>query len=169
MARWVMQNFSTEATIHQKYIQKVSLDNGSILLQNIQASDEATYRMLYENHSKNKEIQLCVRVPPSLSCKPSIKHEENFLIASLDNSEICGKPLASVLWMDYHGVSFIKKSRIELPHENEAGTYRACIEGEALTCLKTLSLQDNCENYTIGSRSESRVNCVSSDMIVNLR
>ncbi|KAK3583470.1 hypothetical protein CHS0354_025601 [Potamilus streckersoni] len=98
-------------------------------------------------------------VPPTLRCKPSIKHEENFLIATLDNSEYCGKPLASVRWMEYTNISYRSKARIELPPGKEAGTYRACIEGETLKCLQNSFRWDNCENITIGYTREGREYC----------
>ncbi|KAL3885602.1 hypothetical protein ACJMK2_025652 [Sinanodonta woodiana] len=158
---WTLQNFSTKPIIHPKYAKKVSLENGTILLKDFQASDETTYRMLYENSSRNKQIQLCALVSPTFRCKPNIKHEDNFLIASLDNHEDCGKPLVSVRWMEYPGVTYISKSRIELQPGNQSGIYRACIEGESLNCVKNASERDNCDYITILSKRESIVPTIS--------
>ncbi|KAK3600204.1 hypothetical protein CHS0354_039311 [Potamilus streckersoni] len=161
IAVWVMQNFSNKEIIHESHKQKVSLENGTILLQDFGLSDEATYVMLYKDLSKRREVQLCAIHPPTLSCKLFIKHKENFRIASLDNPENCGKPVASVRWMEYPANSFKNKTTIEILPGKEAGRYSACIEGKVLTCMKNASEWDKCENFTLESSSENNSPTIS--------
>ncbi|KAL3885644.1 hypothetical protein ACJMK2_025694, partial [Sinanodonta woodiana] len=106
IALWAINNFSTNTIIIPEYQNRLFLQNGTILLQDFQASDEATYTMLYQNEPI-LEVQLCAFVSRNSSCTVNMTRTGNILNAYLDHPEQCGRPLVTVRWMEYPGVSYL--------------------------------------------------------------
>ncbi|KAK3583484.1 hypothetical protein CHS0354_025617 [Potamilus streckersoni] len=163
---WFMNHSSIEDEIQDKYEAKVLFENGSIILRNIESTDEATYALVYDTDGwfDRKETQILALAPPTNPCKPKIRQEDHFLIALLDNQDYCGRPLVSVQWMDYPGISYKDKAVIVVPPGKDACTYYACIEGEALTCARKSTEREYCEHITIGSTRRESIPVPSVDI-----
>ncbi|KAL3885986.1 hypothetical protein ACJMK2_026014 [Sinanodonta woodiana] len=162
IAVWSSQNVS-DANILGKYTKKVIMENGTIYIHDFQTSDQATYVMLYDR-TKRTEMQLCAVAPPTKRCKADIQRDEQFLIASLYDADYCGTPRAYVHWMEYPDMLYISETVIEVLPGTKARTYTACIEGEALKCMKDSAEWNNCKNYTIPSITEIECPTTLSDI-----
>ncbi|KAK3583474.1 hypothetical protein CHS0354_025606 [Potamilus streckersoni] len=162
--KFSMQNVSNKYSIPPKFKDKVSFENGSILIHNFQTSDEASYSMLYNESPKRKNVDICVLAPPTKRCKPRIIEDENVLTVSLDDHNFCGKPVVSVHWIEYPNNSNVDETIIILPPGTKSGKYRACIDGEALKCVKNSTERDNCVNYTTQSMRGNNDQATSSDI-----
>ncbi|KAL3885975.1 hypothetical protein ACJMK2_026006, partial [Sinanodonta woodiana] len=143
IAKWVMQNNSTHATISPQYSQKVFLENGTILLQDFQALDEGTYAMMiHQNSFKTEKVKLCALVPPNMQCKPRIEFKDNHLNASLNVID-CGRPAASVYWLGHSN-----QSVITVEPGKEAGPYHACIHSPSFRCVRGNKATDFCSSFS---------------------
>ncbi|KAL3885664.1 hypothetical protein ACJMK2_025713 [Sinanodonta woodiana] len=166
IAIWLVNHSHIEDKIKDTYKSKLSFESGTILLRNIESTDEATYTLVDNIHYKSEwpEMHISTLVPPTNHCKPKIRQEDNVLIALLDNQEYCGTPQVSVHWKEYPDISYKDKAVIEVPPGKDVCTYYACIEGEALRCTRRSSERDYCEHITLRSTRKESIPIPSPDI-----
>ncbi|KAK3601237.1 hypothetical protein CHS0354_040417 [Potamilus streckersoni] len=127
-------------------------EHRNIWIINAHLLDEGNYIIKYDIRNGNAlkfEVKLSIIVAPTTSCQPTVRRVDNILKASLESGD-CGIPKVSVYWLEYIGVIYEGKDLAQLPPGREAGIYYACIEGPALSCIRSSHLSsDYCFPYRI--------------------
>ncbi|KAK3601238.1 hypothetical protein CHS0354_040417 [Potamilus streckersoni] len=141
---------SINHTIKQENV--VMDEHRNIWIINAHLLDEGNYIIKYDIRNGNAlkfEVKLSIIVAPTTSCQPTVRRVDNILKASLESGD-CGIPKVSVYWLEYIGVIYEGKDLAQLPPGREAGIYYACIEGPALSCIRSSHLSsDYCFPYRI--------------------